>query len=163
MNKTIKEAKAKLSDLKTRLSNEEERLNRKKQADLRELEAELQATRTRLGKAEIEASNAINSEKSKFESELRQSIMKKRTDKEIEAINSYDDNVKFLEDQRKLRESCANDIYENAKPHEVWAEWLKAVECPKWLVVFVGALPLVPAGYVLHRYVKFVYLTVKAM
>ena len=159
----IEEAKGKIADLKQRLAAEENRLLRKKQADLRALDSELQPTRARLNKSETEACNLINAEKAKAEEKIRSEVKAKRTKEESLAIEKSDDCIKLIDNQRDIDDKNAWTICENTPMSEKWASYLKEKDCPRWVVVFVAALPLIPVGFCLKKYVQFVYSVVKAM
>lgn len=163
MDETVKEAKSRISELKQKLATEENKLNRKKQAELRVLESELQATKTRLNKTETDTCNQIKAEKDKAEEKIRADILAKRSKDEIDAIQTYDECAKFLDQEHDADDKNEWLIYENAKTHEKWAAWFKNEGVPKWLVVFAGALPLIPVGFGIKRYVTFIYQVVKAM
>lgn len=163
MEETIKNTKTKISSLESKLSQEETKLNRKKQADLRELESELQATKTRLNKEEADKCKVLNAEKDKIEEEIRKKIIEKRSAKETKLLDQYDEYVNLVNQQKTDDALLANDIYKNTPQYEKWAEWLKKKDCPKWLFIFMSALPIIPAGFLLKTYVTFVYRTAKAM
>ena len=162
-DETVKEAKARIAELKQKVNAEENRLNRKRQAELRTLEGELQPTKLRLEKAETEACNQINSERMKAEEEIRASVKSKRTRKEQLAIDNQDECAKFLEEQKNEEDKNAWLLYEEACTSEKWGAYLKEVKCPRWIVAFVGALPLIPVGFAIEKYVKFVVNVIRAM
>lgn len=163
MDETVKEAKAKISSLKNKVSNEEARLNRKKQAAIRELDQELQATKTRLNKQEAEACKILNDGKMKAENDLRKSVTEKRTEEEQKILDWYDESRTIIDAQKRKDSELAKQIYETMPEHERWAGYFKANGVPKFFVATLGALPLIPAGYLVGRYVKFIWNMLKAM
>lgn len=163
MDETVKEAKSKLSGMKNKLAAEESKLSRKKQQALRDLEGELQATKTKLEKIESEEMGKLYAEVNKYEEQSYESIEKLRSEKDKAALNEEDDALAFINSQKECDAKTATEIFENAPRYERWAEYLKAKECPRWLVAFVGALPLIPVGFAVEKYVKFVYHVVAAM
>ncbi len=163
MDETVKEAKSKLSALKNKLATEENKLSRKKQQALRELENEIQATKTQLEKIESEERGKLYSELKQFETDSLDAIEKARSKEDEAALNEQDDAFAFTNNHKAHTAESESEIFNNAPKHERWAEYLKAKECPRWLVVFVAALPLIPVGFALEKYVKFVYHVVAAM
>ena len=163
LNEVIKECRSDISSMKNKLSNEESRLNRKKQQSLRELEGELQATKTRLQKEEEAECKLLQTKKTEEEQRIRSEIAARRTDNDTQNMNRYDDAMAFISRQESLDAGRANDIYQNTPRYEKWAEYLNEKEVPKWIVGLFGALPLIPAGYLIGGYVKFVYKVVRAM
>ena len=159
----IKDAKAKIAELKQKVGAEETRLNRKRQAELKTLESELQPIKLRLEKEETEVCNKINAERMKAEEDIRAAVKSKRTKKEQIAIDSQDEYRRYLDDQKSIEEQHALAIYESASISEKWGVYLKNAKCPRWVVAFLGALPLVPVGFAIERYVKFIFDVIKAM
>ena len=163
MEDTVKEAKDNIARLKGKVLTEENRLKRKKEEELRKLESELQVTKSRLNKAETDACSVINAEMSKAEEKFREEAVGKRTEVEISAIDHCDECIKVIDDQKNDEEKNAWSIYENASTSEKWGTYLKSEHVPRWVVVLVGALPLIPVGFAVDKYVRFVYGIVKAM
>ena len=163
MDEAVKEAKAKISSLKNKVSTEEARLNRKKQAAIRELDQELQATKTRLNKQEAEACKILNDGKTKVENELRKSVTEKRTDEEQKILDWYDESRTVIDSQKRKDSELAKEIYETMPEHEKWAGYFKANNVPKFMVGAVAALPLIPTGYLVWRYTKFIWNVLRAM
>ena len=152
-----------IAELKQKVGAEETRLNRKRQAELKTLESELQPIKLRLEKEETEVCNKINAERMKAEEDIRTAVKSKRTKKEQIAIDSQDKYRRYLDNQKSIEEQHALTIYESASISEKWGVYLKNVKCPRWVVAFLGALPLVPVGFAIERYVKFIFDVIKAM
>lgn len=163
MEETVKEAKSKISSLKNKVSNEETRLNRKRQAAVRELDAELQPTKLRLQKSEQEACKVLEEERNKATAEIREQVTKKRTEDEQKALDWYDESQTVISAQKRKDSELAKEIYESTPEHEKWAGYFKANGVPKFFVVVIGALPLIPTSYLVWKYVKFVWNVVRAM
>ena len=163
MDETVKEAKAKISSLKNKVQSEEARLNRKKQAAIRDLDQELQATKARLNKQETDACKILNDEKEKVENNLRKSVTGKRTEEEQKVLDLVDESRTVIDAQKRKDSELAKKIYETTPEHEKWAGYFKANGVPKFFVATLGALPLIPAGYLVGRYMKFIWNVLRAM
>lgn len=163
MDEVVKEAKSKIKSLKNKVSNEEVRLNRKRQASIRELDAELQPTKLRLQKAEQEACKILTDEKAKIETEIRNNVTAKRSEEEQKILDWVDESQTVLDSQKQKDAALARDIYENTSESDKWAGYFKANGVPKFFVATLGALPLIPAGYLVGKYVKFIWDVLKAM
>lgn len=159
----ISEAKGKISELKSKLSAEENKLNRKKQAELRTLNNELQPTKSRLDKAESETCSALQAEKAKAENALREEIKAKRTEEENQALAKRSELTDFISQNKLEVASNGKEIYKNAPTSEKWAAYFKEVKFPKWAVVCLSVVPLVPVGFGIKKYALFIYEIVKAM
>lgn len=163
MDEVIKECRSEISSMKNKISSEETKLNRKKQQSLRELESELQATKTRLNKEEEAECKVLQAKKSEEEKRIREEISAGRSELETQNLNRYDDAMAFINHQESLDAGRANDIYQTTPRYQKWADYLTDNDVPKWIVGLLGALPLIPAGYLIGGYVKFVYKVVRAM
>lgn len=162
-DEAVKEAKDKISNLKTKVLNEETKLNRKRQASIRELDAELQPTKLRLQKAEQEACKLLDDEKVKVTADLREQVTNKRTEEEQKILDWYDESQTVISAQKRKDSELAKEIYETTPEHEKWAGYFKATGVPKFFVVAIGVLPLIPTSYLVWKYVKFVWNVVRAM
>lgn len=163
MEETVKKAQGRISEIKSKVSSEKSKIDRKKQAELRELESELQATRTRINKTETDETALVKKEYETAAEDIRKAIFSKRTDDEISAQENYYACKERISKQKEIDSERAREFYKNTPRHEQWAAWLKTNKCPKWFVVTVGSLPLLPAGYLIVNYIGFLYKTVKAM
>ena len=163
MDATVKKAQEKISEIKSKVSSEESKINRKKQADLRELENELQTTRTRIDKAESDDIATVKKEYNEAVEDIRKAVFSKRTEEELAAQENYYNSKERISKQKEIDAQRAQEFYTNTPKHERWAAWFNENDCPKWFVASVGSIPLIPAGYLIVRYVRFLYRTVKAM
>lgn len=163
MNEVIKEAKGKISALKNKVSVEEQRLGRKKQAAIRELDLEVQPTKLRLQKEEQAACKLLEDEKAKAEFELRGEVIKKRTEEEQKVLDWVDESKTIMEAQTKKEYELAQKIYSEATESQKWAGYFKDKGVTKFTVGAVGVLPLVPVGYLVWKYVRFVTDVIRAM
>ena len=163
MEETVKEAKSKISSLKNKVSNEEARLNRKRQASIRELDAELQPTKLRLQKSEQEACKVLEDERIKVTDGIREQVTSKRTEDDQKVLDWYDESKTVISAQKQKDSELAKEIYETTPEHEKWAGYFKANGVPKFFVVAIGVLPLIPATYLVWKYVKFIWDVVRAM
>ena len=163
MNETIKEAKDKISALKNKVSVEEVKLNRKKQAAIRELEQELNGRKNVLQKEENESMKVLTTECEKVTNELRDSVTKKRSEEDQKILDRLDESHTIIDSQTRKDAELAKELYENATESEKWAGYFKANGVPKFFIAIVGTLPLIPAGFIIWKYTKFVYNVVTAM
>lgn len=163
MDEAVKEAKDKISSLKNKVSNEEARLSRKRQASIRELDAEIQPTKLRLQKEEQAACKLLNDERAKITDEVREKVISKRTEDEQKTLDWIDESQTIIDSQKRKDAALARDIYEKTSESDKWAGYFKANGVPKFFVATLGALPLIPAGYLVGKYVKFIWDVVKAM
>ena len=155
----------KISNAKTneKLQMEESKINRQKNQDLRALESELTSAKSTISQKEKEALSAVNKERDKALEGIRESVHGKRTDAETDALNRRYSSQQYINDQKLQDTRNAVDIYRNAPTSEKWGKWFKANDVPKWFVATIGAIPLIPVGFLIERYVKFVFNTVRAM
>ena len=163
MNETVKEAKEKITALKNKVSAEEGRLNRKRQAAIRELDQEVQPVKLRLQKEEQAACKLLEDEKAKVEAELRTAVLGRRTEEEKQTLDWVEESNTILEAQTRKEYEAARKLCEEATESEKWARYFRDNGVSKGVVGFVGALPLIPVGYLTLRYVKFVMSIIKAM
>ena len=163
MDDTVKTTKAEIQELKNKVDSELNKINRKKQSELRELELELQSTKTRLQKQEEEAIKAVDEEYKAAKDAIRSEIDAKRTEEELTALSEYEQSKDRLNDQSSTDASVALDIYNNTPRHEKFAGYLRSIKCPRWFAALCGTLPLIPAGFLIFSYGKFVVKTVAAM
>ena len=163
MDAAIKKAQDKIEEINSKVQNEKSKIERKKQSDLRELDKELASVKSRIEKAENEASEIVRKEFNLASEDIRNAVYKKRTDKEVKALDSRQEFVSYLEEQKRIDEHNALDLYESSSRSERWANWFKTNGWPKWLVGTIGVLPIIPATYLMVCYGKFVYQTLKAM
>lgn len=163
MDEAIKEAKSAISSLKSKLSTEENKLLRTKQQRLRELESELQATKSKLEKIESDTLGELYHEESKYREEARAMIESKRTADEKDALDRSFECSSYLKNNDNANADMAEHLFDTASKSEKWGKYLKSVNCPKWLVGFVGALPLIPVGFGVARYIQFIFDVIGAM
>lgn len=163
MNEAIKEAKGKISALKNKVSAEETRLGRKKQAAIRELDLEVQPTKLRLQKEEQAACKLLEDEKAKVEAEIRAEVIGRRTEEEQKILDWVDESKTIMEAQTRKEHELARKLYEDASESQKWAGYFKDNGVSRFTVGAVGALPLIPVGYLVWKYVKFVSDVIRAM
>ena len=163
MQETIDAAKSKKTELNTKLEKEKTRIMRQKNSDLRALESELSPGKSAISQKEREALEAVNKERNAVWSDIQNSVIDKRTETEIQALNNKWDSQKYIDNQKLQNTKNSVDIYRNASTSEKWGKYLKSNDVPKWFVAFIAALPLIPAGFLMEKYVKFVIGTIKAM
>lgn len=163
MEEVIEEVKAKKSELNVKLEKEQNRINRQKNNDLRALEAEVNPGKNAIMQKEREATALITKERDAALNSIRENVHSKRSESEIKALNEKWNSQKFIDDQKISDTRNALDVYRNASTSDKWGAWLKANDVPKWLVALIAALPLIPAGFIVERYFKFVINTIKAM
>lgn len=163
MQEIVDDAESKKAELNEKLQREESKINRQKNQDLRALESELTSAKSTISQKEKEALSAVNKERDKALEGIRESVHGKRTDAETDALNRRYSSQQYINDQKLQDTRNAVDIYRNAPTSEKWGKWFKANDVPKWFVATIGAIPLIPVGFLIERYVKFVFNTVRAM
>lgn len=163
MNAKVKEAKAQLEALEKQLTDETEKLTKKKLNDIRELEEKVSKERIRLDKKSNKDLESLNEELSKAQSDVRREITLERSGDEITASGQHENDIRMIREQKALDAKAADDIF-NSTPLEVrYAEFLKEKKVPKAAVAVVGAIPMIPVGYLVYRYGAFVAGILKAM
>lgn len=162
-NKAVSEAKDKIGALKAKVETEKKRIDHSKQANLQKLEAQVLNEKSRLQSYTQKELGKLERQFEEAKDDISHGIENGRTPDELEAIAMNGANKDFIREQTALDSQRADNIYAETPHHECVAEWLKAKECPRWCVIFVSALPLVPLGYLTGRYIRFVALVVKAM
>ena len=163
MENAVKKAEDQIQELKNKVNAEKTKIDRLKNSELRTLENETSATSRKINQAAAEASDVIRKEFAAADADIRKKITDKRSDAENEAMDLYQESKDILEEQKIIDAKTARDLYANTPMHEKWANWFNAAGWPKWLVIGLGSLPFIPAGYLLFSYTKFLVQTVKAM
>lgn len=162
-NKAVSEANEKLKAIKEKVETYRKQIERKKQVDLQKLEAQVLNEKSRLQSSTTKELSKLERQFEEARDDISHGIENGRTPDELEAIAMNGANKDFIRDQTALDSQRARNIYAETPHHECIAEWLKAKECPKWCVVFVSSLPIIPLGYLTVRYVRFVTMVLKAM
>ena len=162
-NAKVKEAKSKLKALDKKLSDETERLTKIKDQKVRSLEETVKSEKLRLDDKATEKINSLNSEKDSAKSDIFKGILDKRTESEKQIIESHNDDVQLIRQQKDHEVTLAKDILKNKPQSQKIGEYLTSQDIPKWVVAFCGAIPLVPVGYLVYRYSNFMRNVLKAM
>lgn len=163
MQETVDNAKSKKAELNAKLDKEKSRIMRQKNSDIRALEAELSPGKSAISQKERESLDVLNKERNAVLCDIRKTVTEKRTDAEIQALNNKWDSQKYIDNQRFQDTKNSVDIYRNASTSEKWGKYMKENDVPRWFVATVAILPLIPAGFLLEKYLKFVVGTIKAM
>lgn len=163
MNAKVKEAKAQLEALEKQLTDETEKLTKKKLNDIRELEEKVSKEKIRLDKMTNKELDDLNAELYTAQGDIRRKIVSERNEAENIANSQHENDIRFIRKTEELDAKAAEDIF-NATPVDVrFAEFLKSKKVPKAAVAMLGAIPMIPVGYLVYRYGAFVSGVIKAM
>lgn len=162
-NKVVSESQEKIKALKEQVEAQRKQIERTKQAGLQKLETQVLNEKSRLQSYSQKELSKLDRQFEEAKDNIAHGIESGRTPEEMDAIALNDANKQVIQEQL-TRDAERAELYQDAmQHHESIAEWLKAKECPKWCVIFVSSLPLIPLGYLTARYIKFVVMVVKAM
>lgn len=155
-NETIKAATKKKEALEQQLSAEKERFEKKKRDSIRVMEEKIAKEKRRLDENTAKSVNDLEKELDQAKTKIMDDIRAARTEEEADCVLMAQDNAEFIRVQEANDYSRAVSIAAETPVAERFAWWLKEHGWTKESVIFVGALPLVPAGYLVYRYGKFV-------
>ena len=157
MNETVKKAKEKKDLLEKQLESEKVRFEKKKREAVRDMEEKIAKEKRRLDDKTAKAVNELDHEFENAKSKMLHDIQATRTEEESDCILMAADNEDLVQVQDSNDRLRAIYISEQTPAAERFAWWLKERHWNKGSVIVVGALPVVPAGYLMYRYVKFVF------
>lgn len=155
-NATVKAAKEKKDILEKQLASEQERFAKKKRDSIRSMEEKIAKEKRRLDDKTMRSVNDLDRELDEAKSKMLHDIQAMRTEEEADCILMANDNQDLVDVQDCNDAIRAADIAVDTPAAERMAWWLKEHHWTKGSVLFVGSLPLVPAGYLVYRYGKFV-------
>lgn len=152
----VKDAKGKLEALEKQVKEETEKLQKKKLDKLRSLEEKVSKEKIRLDKKTDRDLDKLNDELSNAEENIMKTIRKNRSDDAKAAFASHEDDIRLIREQKEADRKIANQVYSEMPNSLKIAQYLTDHRVPKFVVIFVAALPLIPFGYLGYRYSYFV-------
>ena len=159
----IRAAKDDIQELKDKVDKEKSEINRKMNSELRELDKELIQTKNSVEKKRVEQLSVIDKKRDKYKSEVMDAMNRSRTDAEVHALQNDLTCRSRVKEQDQIDAQRAVDFYRNAPNYEKWAAYMREKHVPKWVVAFVGSLPLIPACWGIWAYARFLWMTVKTI
>lgn len=163
MNAKVKEASEKLKTLEQQITDEVDRLTKSKGEKVRVLEEKVAKEKLRLDKCSDGELEKLNKEFSNAKDDILKTIRKERSLEEQEAISMHEADVKRIRLQKEADAELANDILETRPGYERIGAYLKSKKVPKFVVGVVAALPMIPLGYLIGKYVQYVVLVIRGM
>lgn len=155
-NDTIRKAKEQKDILKKQLENEQARFDEKTKAAVREMEEKIAKEKRRLSDLAEKRVNELERKYDEFKDKTLADIQATRTETEADCILMANDNEELVAVQDSNDYSRALEITADTPAAERLGWWLKEHHWNKTSVAIVGALPVIPAGYLAYRYGKFV-------
>lgn len=162
-NETIKKAREKKEALESQLSVEKERFEKKKRESIRSMEEKIAKEKRRLDEKTNQAINDLEKKMDKEKTRLANDIRNSRTPEESDCLMMAKENEEYIRVSDANNRSRAIDISNETSSAEQFAWWLKEHRWTKGGVIFAGSLPLIPAGYLIYRYGKYVLEVAKFM
>ena len=163
MNATIKAAKEKKDELKKQLDAEVAKFEREKKEAIRSMEEQINKEKRRLNDKATKAINRLDKEVEDESTKILNDIQTARTEEEMDCVLMSSENEELIRIQDSNDTSRALSIASDTPEYEKLAWWLKKHKWNKPTVIGVGFMPLVPVGYLVCVYVKFVLNIVKSM
>lgn len=155
-NETIKKAKEKKDILEKQLDAEKERFEKKKRESIRSMEEKIAKEKRRLGEKTNKSISDLEKQLEQEKDRIVNDIQSRRTPDESDCLMMAKENEELIRVQDANNKSRSLDICNETPQAEQLAWWLKEHKWTKGSVIFVGFLPLFPAGYLVYRYGKFV-------
>ena len=155
-NDTIRKAKEQKDILKKQLENEQARFDEKTKAAIREMEEKIAKEKRRLSDLAEKRVNELERKYDEFKDKTLADIQATRTEAEADCILMANDNEELVAVQDSNDYSRALEITADTPAAERLGWWLKEHHWNKTGVAIIGALPVIPAGYLAYRYGKFV-------
>ena len=156
-NKIVNEAKSKKEILEKQLAAEEKKFEQKRRDSIRDMEEKIAKEKRRLDDKTARNVDALEKEFDEAKTKMLHDIQAQRTDEEADCILMAHDNEELVRLQDTNDYSRSLSIASDTPAAEKLAWWLKEHGWTKGCVIFVGALPVIPAGYLAYRYGKFVF------
>lgn len=155
-NKIVSEAKSKKEVLEKQLAAEKEKFDRKRRDSVRVMEEKIAKEKRRLDEKTARNVDSLEREFDEAKAKMLHDIQAQRTEEEADCILMAHDNEELVRLQDANDYSRSLSIASDTPAAEKLAWWLKEHGWTKGCVIFVGALPVIPAGYLAYRYGKFV-------
>lgn len=156
-NKVVSAAKEKKDILEKQLSTEMEKFDKKRRTAIRDMEEKIAKEKRRLDDKTARNVNALEKDLDEAKARMLHDIQATRTEEEADCILMSHDNEELVRIQDGNDYTRSLTISSETPAAEKLAWWLKEHHWSKGSVIFVGSLPLVPAGYLAYRYTKFVF------
>lgn len=156
-NETIKKATEKKNALEAQLAAEKEKFEKKKRESIRSMEEKIAKEKRRIDEKTSKAVTDLEKDLEDAKSRITADIQAKRTEEEADCVLMAQDNEEFVRVQDTNDRTRASAIAAETPQAERLAWWLKSHGWTKGGVIFVGSLPIIPAGYLIYRYGKFVF------
>ena len=163
MTVKVKEAKSKLEALEKQLKEETEKLQKNKTDKIRVLEEKISKEKIRLDKKANKDLDKLNAELSNAEEGIWKDIRKGRSGEEKAAFAKHEDDIRFIREKKEESAKLAKKIYEDMPEHAKLANFFVDHKVPKFVVGFVGFLPMVAAAVFFWRYEIFVFRVLNGM
>ena len=167
MNGKVKEAKAQLDILETKLKEETERLQNAKLEQVRALEEQVSKEKLRLGKKSEEDLRKLNNEYDSAKEDISKKLRKARSEEETNAFKHHEDDIRIIREQNDADKLVAEQILDDTPCYERIGVYLKEKKIPKSIVLIGFLIPAGAVGYLIgtmsHRYARFVGQVLAAM
>ena len=163
MESKVKEAKEKIAALDKQLEAETDKLKKVKTESVRGLEEKVSAEKIRLSKKQANDLEKLDIDLENAKNDISKKVRKNRTNSEVTASASHEEDVRLIREQKELDSRMANDIFEKTPKNVRIAEYLKAKKFPKWGVYILALLPAIPVGVLAYNYCSFVGSVLNAM
>lgn len=155
-NDTIRKAKEQKDILEQQLNREKATYEAKRKAAVREMEEKVAKEKRRLSDLAEKRVNELERKYDEFKEQALTDIQATRTEAESDCILMANDNEELVAVQDSNDYSRALEITADTPAAERLGWWLKEHHWNKTSVAIVGALPVIPTGYLAYRYGKFV-------
>lgn len=155
-NDTIRRAKEQKDILEKQLANEQAKFDAQTKSAVREMEEKIAKEKRRLSELAEKRVNELEHKYDEFKEKTLADIQATRTEAEADCILMANDNEELVAIQDSNDYSRSLEITADTPAAERLGWWLKEHHWNKTSVAIVGALPVIPAGYLAYRYGKFV-------
>jgi len=163
MTSKIKESKEKIAALDKQVEEETDKLRKIKIEKSKALEEKVSKEKIRLEKKQESELNKLNKELDNAKLDIQRQIKKNRTTEETAAASCHEDDVRLIQEQKKIDEEVARDIFVSTPREEDLAQYLKSKKVPRWVVGTVSVIPLAVVEFICYRYVRLVVNVIKRM
>ena len=163
MEKKVREAKDKITELDKKLETETDRLTKIKTDKTRSLEEKVSKEKIRLEKKQEKDLEKLNQELDNAKNSIQAKIQKMRSPSENTSVQKHEDDMRLILDQNDHDSKVANDIFESRPREEQIAEYLVDKNVPQWAAAVIGSLPVIPVEYLVYRYICFLRRMIRRM
>lgn len=155
-NDAIRKAKEQKDILEKQLANEQAKFDAQTKSAVREMEEKIAKEKRRLSELAEKRVNELEHKYDEFKEKTLADIQATRTEVEADSILMANDNEELVSIQDSNDYSRSLEITADTPAAERLGWWLKEHHWNKTGVAIIGALPVIPAGYLAYRYGKFV-------